>query len=572
LFPRRKDYPVSRLLPRPGWLVVSLIAGVLCGLVVAAPAAGAVSTVAVDPGRVSLAGSGYHGHSVFETNDVHVFTDDTSDASYATGRFPVSVPLAQAGTPALTLSGTGTTPSMRLDIDFDGDGLIDGTLVGDASYLPDWWLTPDSQQFVKNAAPQTGSGSGSPWHGTLGKWSQVFRHAVILRAGYSIGPDAVSDWRIASLSVGSTTYDFTSTVPNATVLHAPDLDATLAHDGSAGHIFFDPQSLRVYTDNTTAQAYVTQYFDAPGGSVPLGTLGQPALRWLGDGLAPRPQLMVDFTGDGQSDAVLTANPNAADNWYVTATAPQSVKNRAPSCSFAATCAPTITNWNGSLSGWSDQFPAAQALAIGFSLGPGEKADGDIQNLVAGSTSYTFANTPPTATPRRLSTAFQTQATIDLSTGVTDPDPGETMTYYVSTGHHGTVTLDGSIATYVPNAGFAGKDSFLYIADDGVTQAAQALVHVTVRKARSTLRLRFRPRTPTPKQVPVATVTVSSAGAVNGGTVTVKVGRFSRTATVANGKATLRLRRLAAGDHAVHASFSGTSTAGTARITRTLHVS
>jgi hypothetical protein len=300
--------------------------------------------------------------------------------------------------------------------------------------------------------------------------------------------------------------------------------------------------------------------------------GQPALRWLGDGAAPRPQLMVDFTGDGQTDAVLTANPNAADNWYVSATAPQPVKNRAPSCSFGPTCAATVTNWNGSLSGWSDQFAAARVLAIGFSLGPGEKADGDIQNLVAGSTSYTFANTPPTASPRRLRTAFQTRATIDLSSGVADPDPGETMTYYVSTGHHGTVTLNGSIATYVPNAGFAGKDSFLYIADDGVTQAAQALVHVTVRKARSTLQLRFRPRTPTPKQVPVAVATVSSAGTVDGGTVTVKVGQLTRTATVANGKATVRLRRFAAGDHTVHALFSGTATAGTARVTRILHVS
>lgn len=561
-----------RLASRFGWCVLPVIAGLLGGVVVAAPTAEAVSTVAIDPGQVSLAGSGYHGHSVFETNDVHVFTDDASASSYATGRFPVSVPLAQAGSPTLALSGTGTAPSMRFDIDFDGDGLIDGTLVGDASYLPDWWLTPDAQQFVKNAAPQTGSGSGSPWHGTLAQWSQAFGHAVILRAGYVLGPDAVSDWHIASLSVGSTTYDFTSTVPNTTVLHAPDLDASLAHDGSAGHIFFDPQSLRVYTDNSTAQAYVTQYFDAPGGSVPLGMSGQPALRWLGEGAAPRPQLMVDFTGDGQSDAVLTANPTAADNWYVAANAPQWIKNRAPSCSFGLTCAPTVTNWNGSLSGWSDQFPAAQVVALGFSLGPGEKADGDIQNLVAGSTSYTFANTPPTASPRRLNTAFQTQATIDLSIGVSDPDPGETITYYVSTGHHGTVTVNGSIATYVPDAGFAGKDSFLYIADDGVTQAAQALVHVTVRKARSTLRLRFRPRTPTPKQVPVATVTVSSAGTVDGGTVTVKVGRFSRRATVADGKATVRLRKLAPGDHAVHASFAGTSTAGTARITRTLHVS
>jgi hypothetical protein len=559
-------------------LFVAIIAGV--GVFVAAgtatASADAPTAVSVDPAQVSLAGSGYQGHSVFEASDVHVYTDDTSDASYAIGRFPVSQPLASAGTPSLGVSsnGTGPVPSMRLEVDFDGDGTIDGTLVGDPSYLPDWWLTPDSQQFVKNGAPETDAGSGSAWSGTLADWSANFPDAVILQAGYSIGPDEQSDWQIASLTLGATTYAFTEAVPDKQVLHIRDLDAALANDGSAGQIFFDQQGLRIKTENDGPDAYVTQYIAAPGGSEPLGALGQPMLDWKGEGAAPQPQLMVDFTGDGQADTTLTANPDAPDNWYATDASPQFVKNRAPSCSFSTTCVTTVTDWNGSLAGWADQFPAARVLAIGFVLGPGEEADGDILDYVAGATDYTFANTPPTAATRRMSMAYRTPAKIDLSTGVTDPDPGDKshMVYLVSSGHHGMVTLNGSVATYVPDKGFAGADSFLYFAYDGVSPATQALVNVTVRKADSTLQMRFQPRAPTTDQVPVVRTTVSSAGTVDGGVVVVRVSGQTHTAKVSDGTAQVRLAKLSAGDHTVRASFGGTSTAGSSSHTQTLHVS
>src|SRR5579875_503137 len=194
---------------------VAAVAGILSAN---APGAGATTpTVALDPTQVSLAGSGYFGDSVFQTGDVAVSTTATGgDAAYATGMFAAGTPLASAGNPVLTLGsgGTGAMPDMRLLVDFDGDGIPDGTLVGDPAELPDWSLTPDSLPFVKNAAPHTGDGVSNPqWYGTLSEWSGQFPGATIVRAGYSLGPDETGSWPITGMTVGGVRYTFSSTVP-----------------------------------------------------------------------------------------------------------------------------------------------------------------------------------------------------------------------------------------------------------------------------------------------------------------------------------------------------------------------
>ena len=57
--------------------------------------------------------------------------------------------------------------------------------------------------------------------------------------------------------------------------------------------------------------------------------------------------------------------------------------------------------------------------------------------------------------------------------------GDALTFSAGNGANGTVTVSGSTATYTPNAGFSGTDSFTYTANDGTTDSAPATVTVTV---------------------------------------------------------------------------------------------
>lgn len=554
---------------------VAAAAALFAGAVIAAAPAGATTTVSIDPSQLSLAGSGYDGHSVFtSTGSLEVSTDlagaDDPSAAYATGRFPVDVAMDLLTEPTLSFAGrgTGVIPSMVLLVDFDGDGVPDGTLIGDPTSVPDWWLTPDSLQLVKNRAPMTSSGCGSQWCALLSDWNAAFPDATVVAAGYRLGPGVAGDWQLTSMRVGPNTYQFTNSAPDSSVLHAPDLDADLADDGTAGHIAFDQVGLKVYT-GTGPQAYVSQYVDLPTAPA-LTALGQPSLSWFGNVAAPLPQMVVD-PGDGLPRATLTLTPGSRDNWYASAGAPTAVKDRAPSCHAGSpTCDATATAWNGSLAGWQSAFPDATVHAVGFSLS-GENATGDVRSLTVGDTTYTFANTRPVAQPSSLSAAYATATAIDLSTGVTDPDPNQTMKYGASPGQHGSVSVSGSTATYTPDKGFAGSDSFVYTVNDGVTQTVQALVHVTVAKAGSKTAVRFTPAHPTTAQKPSAVVHVTSAGGVNAGTVTVRVGGSRFTGRVSNGSATVPLRKLKAGPHKVTASFAGTSTAASSSNSATLRV-
>jgi hypothetical protein len=535
-------------------------------------------TVHLDPTRVSLAGSGYDTSTVFDAADVRVsstaVSGDAPESAQANGSFAVvDTPLSTVTTATLVDSGTGTLPTLRLLVDFDGDGLADGTLVGDPAFA-DWYLTPDSLQFVKNGAPEVGPDSGSPWHGLLSDWGAAFPGATVLRAGWQLGPAATGSWTITALQLGPTAYTFTDQVPDAVILHAGDLDQALADDGPHGHIAFLADRLQVYTDNADDGAHVVQYTRA-GRPTALSQFGQPSLGWQGDGAVPLLRLVVDLTGDGTDNATLTLDPATTDNWYVAAGAAPYVKHRAPSCNAgAAACSPTVTDWNGSLSGWADAFPDATVTAVGFQLGPDEKADGAVTGITAADTDYGFANTRPVARKLHVATAFGTPVVVDLAAGVTDPDPPDPRhptRWQVLDPAHGTVDLSGSQVTYQPADGFAGSDSFVYLVDDGVTPAVHSRVYVTVAKAATRVGLRLRPVRPQHTQVLVAHIPVASAGSVDLGKVTVRVGRAIWRGTVTQGVATVRLRRFARGPHRVVARFLGTGTASAAQRAATVHV-
>ncbi|MFN2587719.1 MAG: Ig-like domain-containing protein [Actinomycetota bacterium] len=89
----------------------------------------------------------------------------------------------------------------------------------------------------------------------------------------------------------------------------------------------------------------------------------------------------------------------------------------------------------------------------------------------------------TATVRRSSTAGT-----DVVLSATDAD-GDPLTFGLAGANggaaHGTVTVSGNVATYVPSGSFVGTDTFQYRANDGAADSAPATVSVTVTNAAPT---------------------------------------------------------------------------------------
>jgi hypothetical protein len=84
------------------------------------------------------------------------------------------------------------------------------------------------------------------------------------------------------------------------------------------------------------------------------------------------------------------------------------------------------------------------------------------------------NVPPVVTNRNLVTATNTPGGLTLSSN----EGGATLRI-VNQPQHGSVALSGSTATYYPETGFAGADSFTYAAFDGFADSNLASVSVTV---------------------------------------------------------------------------------------------
>jgi hypothetical protein len=90
------------------------------------------------------------------------------------------------------------------------------------------------------------------------------------------------------------------------------------------------------------------------------------------------------------------------------------------------------------------------------------------------------NSAPTVVNASLTTAMDSAATLTLDASDADGDP--LTLRIVSQPTHGTVALDGRGATYFPEAGFTGDDSFTFAAWDGSINSNLGSVAVSVSEA------------------------------------------------------------------------------------------
>jgi hypothetical protein len=109
---------------------------------------------------------------------------------------------------------------------------------------------------------------------------------------------------------------------------------------------------------------------------------------------------------------------------------------------------------------------------------------------------TVGNAAPTATNDSISTNVNTAGSVDVLANDTDPN-GDTLSVTGnSPAAHGAVSFAGGLATYTPNAGYTGADSFTYTISDGHGGSATGTVNVTVNSVTPGCTISLATTTPT----------------------------------------------------------------------------
>jgi hypothetical protein len=182
-----------------------------------------------------------------------------------------------------------------------------------------------------------------------------------------------------------------------------DFIPTLADVRSAGHFDFLKEGLRLYTDDSSTNAKVAQYF-APTSTV-MPTSGEQD--WYGTTPAPGMQIVFDTDGDrtnAGSFNILVGESIYGDDWWQSGGTARAAAN-GYTCpenggGFGGDCHGTLAQWKASL---DTDKPGNQVYAYGFSLGSGVKGDGVLRSQTYGDDRYVFTDeaaptTPPTVNP------------------------------------------------------------------------------------------------------------------------------------------------------------------------------
>lgn len=126
------------------------------------------------------------------------------------------------------------------------------------------------------------------------------------------------------------------------------------------------------------------------------------------------------------------------------------------------------------------------------------AGGDSEVAVARIQVREDPNSPPECSDGSASTAFEEPITINLRQLCDDEDDGLSCEITAQP-FSGQVTLNGCTATYTPDQGFWGNDSFRFRASDGVDDSKTAIVRINT--AAPPPQPPGDPRTPTPTPTP-----------------------------------------------------------------------
>lgn len=115
------------------------------------------------------------------------------------------------------------------------------------------------------------------------------------------------------------------------------------------------------------------------------------------------------------------------------------------------------------------------LALGVALAQPAAA----QDAATPTVTVAVPNRAPVATDDSALAQDGAAVAIDLFANDTDPDGDPLALTGGTSASRGTVSFAGSIATYTPDPGFSGLDSFLYVVTDGRGGSTSATVRITV---------------------------------------------------------------------------------------------
>lgn len=289
-------------------------------------------------------------------------------------------------------SGTGTPPSVALYV-YDGDTYMGGLVGEPAAYGQTYWTSESGA--LRNYAPvQGGSGNGSPYFGTLDAWQGVLeREGFRIRlVGFNLGSGNISAGTLTSVTGACTTIKFdVPPPPTADPACAADPQVVTVTDvsqfswtdiRSTGHFELIPGAAEVWTEGATSTDKVAGYVTAP--SAKLGT--DFGIEWDGVGTPPSVQIVLD---DG---SILVWEGAYGGALWATASSP------------IAAHAPRVGDGHGSqFYGWPDEWQAVMntlgrtVKEVGFSLGSGVHASGELREVRAGCTTLRFDVPPPVET-------------------------------------------------------------------------------------------------------------------------------------------------------------------------------
>ncbi|MDX6373160.1 MAG: hypothetical protein QOD98_2148 [Nocardioidaceae bacterium] len=547
------------------------------GLALGIPAAAhAVDEVPVFSHTIDLSETRATGHNEFRTDGsgVRVWTEGNTSTDKAAGYFDVNKTLASVGEPSMSWAPNGAQtlkPSVQLKTDFNGDGSIDGILVGEPTYVDgsvlygnDWWLSNGSAQFVKDAAPSHIGGSGSDNHGTLDQWRAAFANAKVIQGGWSLGSGVKGDGVIQAIVIGGQPYFFVKSADPTTVTKYKN-DVDLSESRAKGHnVFRELGGVRVTTDpsdcldpNPAGGVYCANkaagYFPTP---LALNAAGEPSMDYVQySGTKPSVQLVTDFDNNGTPDGILVGETIYGHDWWVPDSAAAFVKTGAPQHGggFGSTN-------HGTLPEWRAAFPNAKILFSGWSLGSGAVGDGVINAITLGLTKYAFSglNRAPVAPNLAASTPAGTSVQVTLA--ASDPD-GDSLTYTSTDG-----TVVGNKLTYAAPADSVGTKVLAYKVTDSKGASTNGTVTVTVTKASSATSLKLSPGKITTKSKHIrGKVAVTSTGKVAGGTVDLFDGNTKIGTGVLDASGNVKIAvtsMLSKGKHTISAVFAGTGSSAT----------